>query len=139
MSSIRRSRPSRSTPRQAPSRILQTVSALPSGYRDESHCAGVQLTPDGRYLYGSNRGHDSLVVYAVDESTGRLSFVEHHSCLGRTPRDFTIDPSGRFLLVANQDSDAVIVLRINPDTGRLTDSGERAEIGTPMCVKFARF
>jgi 6-phosphogluconolactonase len=118
---------------------LQTVSALPAGYRNESHCAGVQLTPDGRYLYGSNRGHDSLVVYAVDESTGRLSFVEHHSCLGRTPRDFSIDPSGRFLLVANQDSDAVIVLRINPDTGRLTDSGERAEIGTPMCVKFARF
>ena len=106
---------------------LQTVPALPSGYRDESHCAGVQLTPDGRYLFGSNRGHDSLVVYAVDESTGRLSFVEHHSCLGKTPRDFAIDPSGRFLLVANQNSDAVVVLRIDPKTGKLTDTGARAE------------
>jgi 6-phosphogluconolactonase len=119
--------------------LLQTVSALPSGYFEESHCAGVQLTPDGRYLYGSNRGHDSLVVYSVDESTGRLSFVGHHSCLGVTPRDFAIDPSGRFLLVANQNSDAVIVFRIDPRSGELTDAGQRAEIGTPMCVKFARF
>jgi len=119
--------------------LLQTVPALPSGYTEESHCAGLQLTPDGRYLYGSNRGHDSLVVCAVDQATGKLSFVEHHSCLGRTPRDFAVDPTGRFLLVANQDSDAVIVLRIDPRSGKLTDSGQRAEIGTPMCVKFARF
>lgn len=119
--------------------LLQTVSALPSGYVEESHCAGLQLTPDGRYLYGSNRGHDSLVIYAIDESTGRLSYVEHHSCLGRTPRDFAIDPSGRFLLVANQNSDAVIVFRIDPQSGKLTDAGKHAEIGTPMCVKFARF
>ena len=61
------------------------------------------------------------------------------SCLGRTPRDFAIDPSGRFLLVANQDSDAVVVFRIDPESGKLADSGQRAEIGTPMCVKFARF
>ena len=120
-------------------RHLQTVPALPSGYAEESHCAGLQLAPDGRFLYGSNRGHDSLVVYAVDEATSRLSFVEHHSCLGRTPRDFTIDPSGRFLLVANQNSDTVMVLRIDPETGKLADAGARAEIGTPMCVKFARF
>ena len=119
--------------------LLQTVSALPSGYGEESHCAGLQLTPDGRYLYGSNRGHDSLVVYAVSEATGQLSFVEHHSCLGKTPRDFAIDPSGRFLLVANQDSDAVVVFRIDPRSGKLTDAGQHAEIGTPMCVKFACF
>jgi 6-phosphogluconolactonase len=119
--------------------LLQTVSALPSGYAGESHCAGLQLTPDGRTLYGSNRGHDSLVVYAVDEPTGRLSFVEHQSCLGRTPRDLTIDPSGRFVLVANQDSDAVVVFRVDPESGKLADSGQRAEIGTPMCAKFARF
>ena len=79
------------------------------------------------------------MVYAVDEATGRLSFVEHHSCLGRTPRDFAIDPSGRFLLVANQNSDAVVVFRIDPESGKLADAGQRAEIGTPMCVKFACF
>jgi 6-phosphogluconolactonase len=117
---------------------LQTVPALPSGYSDESHCAGVQLTPDGRYLFGSNRGHDSLVVYAVDEATGRLSFVEHHSCLGKTPRDFAVDPSGRFLLVANQNSDTVAVLQIDPKTGKLSDAGAGAQVGTPMCVKFVR-
>jgi 6-phosphogluconolactonase len=116
----------------------QTVPALPFGYRDKSHGAGVQLTPDGRYLFGSNRGHDSLVVYAVDEATGGLWLVEHHSCLGKTPRDFTVDPSGRFLLVANQDSGTVAVLRIDPETGKLTDAA-RAEIGTPTCLKFARF
>jgi 6-phosphogluconolactonase len=120
-------------------RLLQTVPALPSGYVEESHCAGLQLTPDGRYLYGSNRGHDSLAVYAVEESTGRLSFVEHHSSLGKTPRDFAIDPSGRFLLVANQNSDVVVILRIDPETGKLTDAAQRAEVGTPMCVKFACF
>lgn len=118
--------------------LLQTAPALPPGYAGESHCAGLQLTPDGRFLYGSNRGHDSLVVYAIDQSTGRLSLVEHHSCLGKTPRDFTIDPSGRFLLVANQDSDSVIVFRIDPESGKLTDTGRRAEVGTPMCAKFAR-
>jgi 6-phosphogluconolactonase len=118
---------------------LQTVPALPSGYRSESHCAGLQLTPDARYLFGSNRGHDSLVVYAIEEATGRLSLVEHHSCLGKTPRDFAVDPSGRFLLVANQNSDAVVVLHIDPKTGILADAGARVEIGTPMCIKFARF
>jgi 6-phosphogluconolactonase len=119
--------------------LLQTVPALPSEYCEESHCAGLQIRPDGRYLYGSNRGHDSVVVYAVDESTGRLSFVEHHSCLGRTPRDIAIDPSGRFLLVANQNSDTVVVFHIDPATGRPRNTGQRTEIGTPMCVKFACF
>jgi 6-phosphogluconolactonase len=119
-------------------KLLQTAPALPSGYVAESHCAGLQLTPDGRYLYGSNRGHDSLVVYVVDGATGRLSFVEHRSCLGKTPRDLVVDPSGRFLLVANQNSDTVIVLRIDPETGKLTDAGAGAEVGTPMCVRFAR-
>lgn len=117
---------------------VQTVPALPLGYSGESHCAGVQLTPDGRYLFGSNCGHDSLVVYAVDETTGQLSFVEHHSCLGKTPRDFAIDASGRFLLVANQNSDAVAVLGIDTKTGKLSDAGTSAEVGTPMCVKFIR-
>ena len=76
------------------STLLQTVSGHLSGYVEESHCAGLQLTPDGRYLYGSNLGgHDSLVTVTIDELTGRLSYVEHQSCLGRTPRDFAIDPS----------------------------------------------
>ena len=118
--------------------LLHTVAALPAGYREESHCSGIQITPDGRFLYGANRGHDSIAAYAIDPSTGKLSLIGHQSTLGRTPRDFTVDPSGRFLIVANQDSDLLTLFRIDRDTGKLIEAG-RAEIGTPMCAKFAQF
>ena len=116
--------------------LVQTLSALPTGFTDESHCSGVQITPDGRFLYGANRGHDSLAMYAVDQSTGKLSLLGHQSTGGETPRDFAIDPSGRFLAIANQNSDELVVLGIDAGSGKLTDTGQRAEIGTPMCVKF---
>ena len=116
--------------------LAQVIAALPADYGEESHCSAVQITPDGRYLYGANRGHDSLAVYAVDQSTGKLALVGHQSTLARTPRDFAIDPSGRFLVVANQNSDLVTLFRIDHESGRLTDTGQRAEIGTPMCAKF---
>jgi 6-phosphogluconolactonase len=119
--------------------LLQVIPALPPGTAAESHGSGVQITPDGRHLYAANRGHDSLAMYAVDLSTGKLSLIGHQSVLGRTPRDFTIHPSGRLLVVANQDSDALTVFRIDQQTGKLTDTGQRGEIGTPMCAKFARF
>ena len=117
---------------------MQTVPALPADFAGENHCAGLQITSDGRHLYGSNRGHDSLAIYAVEQSTGRLSFVGHQTVTGKTPRDFAIDPSGRFLVVANQNSDGLASFRIDHDTGKLADTGQRAEIGTPMCVKFLR-
>jgi 6-phosphogluconolactonase len=119
--------------------LLQTAPALPGGCRDESYCADLQITPNGRFLYGSNRGHDSIVVHTVDQSTGRLTLVGHHSTLGKTPRSLAIDPSGRYLAVANQNSDLLVVFRIDDMTGRLVDIGAAVEIGTPMCVKFARF
>jgi 6-phosphogluconolactonase len=118
--------------------LLQTSPALPAGYREASHCAGLQITPDGRHLYGSNRGHDSLAIYAINPSTGFLSLVGHQSTLGKTPRDFAIDPSGRFLVVANQNSDALTAFRIDDETGKLTHVAQCMEIGTPMCIKFAR-
>lgn len=118
--------------------LLQTAPALPADFVEASHSAGLQITSDGRHLYGSNRGHDSLVIYAIDPPTGRLSLVGHQPVLGKTPRDFAIDPSGRFLVVANQNSDVLAAFRIDPDTGKLSDTGQRAEIGTPMCVKFSR-
>ena len=118
--------------------LLQTVPALPTDFAGESHCAGLQVSSDGRHLYGSNRGHDSLVIYAVDPSTGGLSLVGHQPVSGKTPRDFAIDPSGRFLIVANQNSDVLVAFRIDHETGKLADTGQHAEIGTPMCVKFVR-
>lgn len=118
--------------------LLHTVPALPAGYRDESHCADLHVSPDGRFLYGSNRGHDSIVIHAIDQATGRLTLVGHQPTLGKTPRNFAIDPSGRFLIAANQNGDSLVVFRIDDETGKLIDTGKRAEIGTPMCVKFAR-
>lgn len=117
--------------------LLHDLPALPAGYGEESHCADLHATPDGRFLYGSNRGHDSLAIYAIDQATGRLSLVGHQSTLGKTPRNFAIDPAGQFIIVANQNSDTLVVFRIGSD-GRLSDTGQRADIGTPMCVKFAR-
>ena len=114
---------------------VQTVPTLPPGWQGESHCSDLQFSPDGRFLYGANRGHDSIVAFAVDEASGRLALAGHHPTLGRTPRQFTIDPSGRFLLIANQNGDAVVVLARDAANGTLSDTGERGAIGTPMCVK----
>ncbi len=118
---------------------LDTQSALPAEYDDESHCAGLQISPDGRFVYGANRGHDSIVIYAVDEDSGKLTLVGFEPAGGMTPRDHTIDPSGRFLLVCNQNSDRVALFRRDADSGKLTDTGNPIELGTPMCAKFGAY
>lgn len=117
---------------------LQTVSTLPPGQAVETgfSTADVQVHPSGRFLYGSNRGHDSIVVFAIDQETGRLTHVENRSTEGSTPRGFGIDPSGTFLLAANQRSDSVVVFRIDQQTGRLAPTGHTIEVGSPVCVKF---
>jgi 6-phosphogluconolactonase len=104
--------------------------------REGFSTAEVQVHPSGRFLYGSNRGHDSIVVFAIDPGTGRLSYVEHEPTQGSTPRGFGIDPSGRYLLAANQRSDSVVVFRIDEKTGKLTPAGHTVQVGTPVCVKF---
>lgn len=119
---------------------LQTISTLPEG---ESVIAGystaeVQVHPSGKFVYGSNRGHNSIVVFAVDEPSGRLTYVEHEPTQGNTPRNFGIDPSGRYLLAANQRSDSVVVFRIDQQTGGLTPTGHKVDVGAPVCVRFVR-
>jgi 6-phosphogluconolactonase len=116
---------------------LQTVSTLPGSFVGESTCADIDVGPSGRFVYASNRGHDSIAVYRIARNDGTLSLVEHASTQGRTPRSFGIDPSGRFLLAANQDTDAIATFRIDADTGALRFTGEIASIPTPVCVKFA--
>jgi 6-phosphogluconolactonase len=118
-------------------REQDTVPALPAEFEGQSHCADIHVTPSGRFVYGSNRGHDSLVIYAIDRSTGALTYVGHESTRGRTPRNFAIDPTGRFLLAANQNSDTVVVFRIDPDTGQLTGTGHVADVPTPVCLLFS--
>lgn len=115
---------------------LDVVPALPEGVTG-SHAADIHLSSDGRFLYGSNRGHDSIAVFAVDPETGKLTPNGYTPCGGKTPRNFAITPSGRHLLIANQDSDTITILARDAESGELADTGRRLEIGTPMCVRFA--
>ncbi len=115
---------------------LQTLSTLPADFRGRSACADVHVAPSGRFLYGSNRGHDSIVIYAIDERAGTLSTVGHQPTLGKWPRNFAIDPTGGWLLAANQESNSIILFRIDPMTGRLSPTGKPAVVSMPVCLKF---
>ncbi len=115
---------------------LQRVSTLPEGFAGTSTTAAVRVAPSGRFVYGSNRGHDSIVVYAVDPAAGTLTYVEHVSTEGQTPRDFNIDPTGTFLLAANQDSDTITTFRVDPDRGTLSPTGHVIGATIPVCVEF---
>lgn len=114
---------------------MQTVNTLPADFSGHNDCADIHVTPSGKFLYGSNRGHDSIVVFAINRSTGKLSYVEHVSTQGKTPRNFTLDPAGEFLLAANQESDTIVTFRINPATGKLMPTGHIAEVPSPVCLK----
>lgn len=115
---------------------LQTVPTLPAGWTGHSTTAHVAVTPDGRFLYGSNRGHDSLVCYSVDAASGRLTYVGHQLSGGKTPRNFAIDPTGGWLLAAHQDSGNVVVFKLDRTTGKLTPTGTEVKVPKAVCVKF---
>jgi 6-phosphogluconolactonase len=117
---------------------VQTVPTLPKDFEGRNSTAEVQLTPDGRFLYGSNRGHDSLAIFAVDGTTGKLTPAGHAPCGGKTPRNFGIDPTGRWLLCAHQNSDSIAIFRIDPETGALKPTGQTLTVGRPVCVKMRR-
>jgi 6-phosphogluconolactonase len=115
---------------------FQTVSTLPEDYRDTSYTAEIVVHPSGRFVYGSNRGHDSIAIFAVDEATGRLRPVGHQPTGGRTPRNFNVDPAGRYLLVANQNSDSIVVFTIDQSDGRLTPAHVQVHVPRPVCLKW---
>ena len=115
---------------------IQTISTLPKDFKGENTTAELVIHPSGRYLYGSNRGHDSIAVYAIDPGKGLLTLLEDVPTLGKEPRNFALDPSGAYLFAANQNSNTVVVFRVNPGTGRLTPTGEKAEVVSPVCVTF---
>ncbi|NQX43902.1 lactonase family protein [Paenibacillus tritici] len=117
-----------------------TLSTLPEGYpADSNSCAEIAFSKDGRYLYGSNRGHDSIVVYAVDPLTAGLTLVEHVSTRGGHPRHFTVTPDGAYLIVANRDGNNLVVFALEPASGRLSFTGHTAELSKPVCVMPAVF
>jgi len=115
---------------------VQTISTLPKDFSGNNTCAEIVLHPSGKFLYASNRGHDSIAVFTVDRQTGKLTFVEHQSTMGHTPRHFAIDPTGRWLLAENQGSDLVVVFAIDPDTGKLRPTGQSISVGAPVCALF---
>jgi 6-phosphogluconolactonase len=116
--------------------LLSQQPTLPQGYDGPSYGAAIYIHPNGRFLYASNRGHDSIAAYEIDDG-GRLRSIGWYGTRGSTPRDFAIDPLGRVLVVANQDSHSLAVFMINRGTGALKPIGEPYDIGSPVCVLFA--
>lgn len=114
---------------------IESVSTLPDGFDGTNHCADVHVSASGKFVYGSNRGHDSIVIFTIDEHTGRLTLVGHESTQGEIPRNFAIDPTGTLLLAANQESDSVATFWIDAETGELNPTGQIAEVPTPVCLK----
>jgi 6-phosphogluconolactonase len=116
---------------------IDIVSTLPAGAAQQDNLTGeIVVHPNGKYLYASNRGHDSIAVFAIDQASGRLSSLSHSLAGGRTPRNFNIDPSGKFLLSANLDSDSITVLKIDPTTGKLSPGAHEIKVPQPYCIQF---
>lgn len=117
---------------------LQTISTLPGKIERGFSTAEVQVHPSGKFLYGSNRGHDSIAVFTIDQKTGKLTAVEHEPTGGRIPRNFGIDPTGQFLLAANQSTNDIFVFRIDQETGALSPTGNKIAVPSPVCIKFVK-
>jgi 6-phosphogluconolactonase len=117
-------------------REMQTVSALPTGFQGVSTCAEIRVHPNGKFVYASNRGHDSLAVFTIDARSGALSLVQHVPTGGRTPRNFALDPSGKWLFAENQDSGSVVIFKVDGKTGQLMPSGESLKVPSPVCLRF---
>lgn len=115
---------------------LQSVSTLPNGFKGTNYPADIHVHPSGKFLYGSNRGHDSIAIFAIDAKSGKLRPVGREPTQGKNPRNFNIDPSGRYLLAANQDSDNIVVFRVDAATGKLQPTGAIATISKPVCIQF---
>jgi 6-phosphogluconolactonase len=113
---------------------LQTISTLPAGFKGENLCADLHIS--GRYLYASNRKHDTIAWYLIDENTGQLSYEGEIPSGGKEPRGFAIDPTGRFLLAAHERSDNIVLFKIDCSTGKLSSSGHEVKVSHPVCIKF---
>jgi 6-phosphogluconolactonase len=115
---------------------IQTISTLPQGFSGSNTTAEVLVHPSGRFLYGSNRGHNSIAIFTIDSGSGRLTHAGNESTQGEIPRNFAIDPTGGFLLAENQNSNSIVVFRIDPKSGKLTPTGEKVDQPIPVCIRF---
>ncbi|MGA2987413.1 MAG: lactonase family protein [Terriglobia bacterium] len=115
---------------------LETISTVPKDYKGYNDCAELYIHPSGKFLYGSNRGHDSITVFSLDPVKGTPTPIQYVSTEGKTPRGFGIDPTGSYLIAGNQDSNTLVVFRIDAKTGRLTPTGQKEDVQAPVCVIF---
>jgi len=115
---------------------LETISTVPKDYKGYNDCAELYIHPSGKFLYGSNRGHDSITVFAIDPVKGTPTPIQYVLTGGKTPRSFGIDPTGSYLIAANQDSNTLVVFHIDAKTGRLTPTGKKEDVHAPICVMF---
>jgi len=117
--------------------LQQNISCLPRDYTGPVGSADIHVSPDGKFLYCSNRGESNTIgIFSIHPSTGELEWVDHQSTLGRTPRNFIFDPTGNFLLAANQNSDEIIIFKRDKNTGLLTDTGKKIKVAKPVCLKW---
>ncbi|MDB5255369.1 MAG: 6-phosphogluconolactonase [Chitinophagaceae bacterium] len=116
--------------------IVSEITTLPSDYKGTSYCADIHIHPNGKYLYGSNRGDNSIAAYRIDPATGQLSLINIEPTEGEYPRNFAISPDGKFLYAANQNSNTITHMKINPVTGELQSEHIVTEIKTPVCIEF---
>jgi len=117
-------------------RSIQNVPMLPTGFTGRNDAAEIEIHPSGRFLYASNRGHDSIIAYAISEKNGTLTQTEDVPTGGKEPRNFAIDPTGTFLLAENQNTNTIVEFRIDPETGKLTTTGETLAVPSPICLAF---
>ena len=115
--------------------FIQRISTLPEDYDGKNTVADIHIDPEGKHLYVSNRGHNSLAVFSIDQSSGKLSPTGHESTLGEIPRNFLVDPKGEYVFVANQNTDEVVLFKRDPSTGKLTGINKKISVPSPVCLK----
>jgi len=119
--------------------LQQRISILPADFKGVIGAADIHVSPDGKFLYTSNRGDaNNISIFAIHPTDGKLTLIGHQSTLGKTPRNFNFDPSGNFLLVANQNTDDIVIFKIDKETGLLTDTGKRINVPNPVCLKWVK-
>jgi 6-phosphogluconolactonase len=119
------------------SKIEQTISNLPAGYSGNNSTAEILVHPSGKFVFGSNRGHNSIASYAVNPEDGHLQLVGHYLTGGKTPRNFRIDPTGKYVLAENQQSDSIYILELDETSGELKNTGKHISVPAPACIKFS--
>ena len=116
--------------------LIQNISSIPDDFTDKNSAADIHLHPSGKFLYASNRGHNSIAAFKIDKNSGKLEGIGYSSTLGKTPRNFAISPDGSYLYAANQDSNTISIFKIDSENGKLTPHLEPLEVKTPVCIEF---